>query len=136
MKRHKPLIDESGEVRELLLEDLKRFRPASEILTHSLAAKLGVKPATGTALENRMEAALRKQGSMGKLEAIYRAILDRPRARDDEVAVLADQYAGDRVSVRVVGNRRGEVRWMLRELERRGWLTQQAAQEVKPLLES
>jgi hypothetical protein len=72
---------------------------------------------------------------MGKREAIYRALLDRPRAGDDEVAVLADQYAGDRVSVRTVGNRRAEVRWVLRELERRGWLTQQAAQQVKPLLE-
>ena len=73
---------------------------------------------------------------MGKLEAICRVLLDRPRAGDDEVAVLADQYAGDRVSVKTVGNRRGEVRLVWRELERRGWLTQPAAQQVKPLLES
>jgi len=42
MKKPKPLTDESGEVRELLMEDIKRFRPASEALTPSLAAKLGV----------------------------------------------------------------------------------------------
>ena len=136
MKKRKPLTDESGEVRELLMEDMKRFRPASEILTPALAAKLGVELTTANARETSMEAGLARETPLSKLEAIYRALLDRPRAGDDEVAVLADQYAGDRVSVKTVGNRRGEVRWMLRELERRGWLTQQAVQQVKPLLEN
>jgi hypothetical protein len=49
MKNPKPLTDESGEVRELLAEDMKRFRPAREILTPSLAAKLGVECARGDA---------------------------------------------------------------------------------------
>jgi uncharacterized protein (DUF4415 family) len=39
----KPLIDEAGEVRELTSEDLKRFRPASEVLPASLQAKLGTR---------------------------------------------------------------------------------------------
>jgi uncharacterized protein (DUF4415 family) len=43
MKKPKPLTDEEGEVRELLLEDLKRFRPAAEVLSPTVAGKLGVK---------------------------------------------------------------------------------------------
>ena len=43
MKKRKPLTDESGEVRELSLEDIRLFRPAAEVLPPSLAAKLGVK---------------------------------------------------------------------------------------------
>jgi hypothetical protein len=42
MRRRKPLIDESGEVRELLMEDVKRFQPAPEALSPSLLAKLGI----------------------------------------------------------------------------------------------
>jgi uncharacterized protein (DUF4415 family) len=42
MKKPKPLTDEEGEVRELLLDDIKRFRPAADVLSPSLAAKLGV----------------------------------------------------------------------------------------------
>lgn len=40
---NKPLIDESGEVRSLTAEDLKKFRPASEVLPASLQAKLGMR---------------------------------------------------------------------------------------------
>jgi hypothetical protein len=43
MKKRKPLTDESGEVRELLMEDIRRFRPMAEGLSPSLAAKLGIK---------------------------------------------------------------------------------------------
>ena len=32
MSRYKPLIDEHGEVRELTTEDMKKFKPASEVL--------------------------------------------------------------------------------------------------------
>lgn len=42
MRRRKPLIDDDGEVRELLLEDIKQFRPAREALSPSLLAKLGI----------------------------------------------------------------------------------------------
>ena len=36
----KPLIDKSGEVRELTKEDMERFRPASEVLPRELLAVL------------------------------------------------------------------------------------------------
>ena len=36
----KPLTDKSGEVRELTKEDVKRFRPASEVLPQELLAVL------------------------------------------------------------------------------------------------
>jgi hypothetical protein len=42
MRRRKPLTDEAGEVRELLMEDLKRFRPAAEVLSASSLSKLGL----------------------------------------------------------------------------------------------
>lgn len=44
MKEPKPLTDESGEVRELLMEDIRRFRPAAEVLPRSLMRKLGIFP--------------------------------------------------------------------------------------------
>ena len=51
MKMRKPLTDEEGEVRELLLEDIKRFRPMAEGISPTLAAKLGLEiPATGTSV--------------------------------------------------------------------------------------
>jgi len=49
MKMRKPLTDEDGEVRELLLEDIKRFRPIAEGISPILAAKLGLEiPSAGT----------------------------------------------------------------------------------------
>lgn len=44
-RERKPLIDDDGEVRELLLEDIRQFRPAAEVLSPSLLAKLGIEPA-------------------------------------------------------------------------------------------
>lgn len=41
-RERRPLIDEDGEVRELLLEDIRKFRPATEVLPPSLLAKLGI----------------------------------------------------------------------------------------------
>jgi hypothetical protein len=70
MKKRKPLTDESGEVRESLMEDMKRFRPASQILTPALAAKLGVELVTANERETSMEAALARETPMGKREAI------------------------------------------------------------------
>lgn len=43
MKKRRPLTDEVGEVRELLMEDIRNFRPMREGLSPSLAAKLGLK---------------------------------------------------------------------------------------------
>jgi hypothetical protein len=43
MKMRKPLTDEDGEVRELLIEDIRRFRPMAEGISATLAAKLGSK---------------------------------------------------------------------------------------------
>jgi hypothetical protein len=40
MAEQKPLIDEDGEVRELTLEDFKRFRPVAEVLSPALLAKI------------------------------------------------------------------------------------------------
>jgi uncharacterized protein (DUF4415 family) len=44
MKKSKSLTDEEGEVRELLLEDLKKFRPLVEVASPTLLAKLGIPP--------------------------------------------------------------------------------------------
>lgn len=43
MRKLKPMIDSTGEVRELQTEDLKKFRPATEVLPDSLQRKLGVR---------------------------------------------------------------------------------------------
>jgi hypothetical protein len=40
MRNRKPLTDKDGEVRELTLEEFKRFRPIAEVLPPSLLAKL------------------------------------------------------------------------------------------------
>jgi len=40
MRRRKPLTDKEGEVRELLLEDLKLFRPIGDVLPQSGLEKL------------------------------------------------------------------------------------------------
>jgi uncharacterized protein (DUF4415 family) len=43
MKSLEPLIDSTGEVRELTVQDLQHFRPASEVLPAALRRKLGVR---------------------------------------------------------------------------------------------
>ena len=43
MQKSKPLIDATGEVRELTAADMKRFRPAKEALPKTLLAKLKVR---------------------------------------------------------------------------------------------
>jgi len=42
MPKSKSLIDAKGEVRELTAADMKRFRPAKEVLPKGLLAKLNV----------------------------------------------------------------------------------------------
>lgn len=43
MPKSKPMIDAKGEVRELSEAELKRFRPANEVLPRSLLAKINVR---------------------------------------------------------------------------------------------
>ena len=43
MPKLKPLIDSKGEVRELTAADMKRFRPARQVLPDTLLAKLKVR---------------------------------------------------------------------------------------------
>lgn len=49
-----PLIDAEGEVRELTVADLKRFRPAKEALPPSLRAKLRVRGPQKTPTKERV----------------------------------------------------------------------------------
>ena len=43
MPKSKPLIDAKGEVRELTAADMKRMRPAKEVLSSTLLTKLKVR---------------------------------------------------------------------------------------------
>lgn len=43
MPKSKPMIDAEGEVRELTVADLKRFRPAKDVLPDTLLAKIKVR---------------------------------------------------------------------------------------------
>ena len=43
MPKPKPLIDTTGEVREVTADDLEKFHPAREALPASLQRKLGVR---------------------------------------------------------------------------------------------
>ncbi|MDT8398877.1 MAG: BrnA antitoxin family protein [Pseudomonadales bacterium] len=43
MNKRAPLIDKDGEVRALTAEDLRHFKPASDVLPASLQKKLGVR---------------------------------------------------------------------------------------------
>ena len=44
MTKRKPLIDANGEVRELTAADLRRFKPAVEVLPADLLKAIGIKP--------------------------------------------------------------------------------------------
>lgn len=43
MSKRVPMLDEQGEVRELTAEDMRRFKPATEVLPASLKKTLGVR---------------------------------------------------------------------------------------------
>lgn len=43
MKKHAPLTDAEGEVRELRAADMRRFRPAAELLPEQVQRQLGIK---------------------------------------------------------------------------------------------
>ena len=84
MTKHAPLTDKDGEVRELTAADLRRFKPAAEVLPAELLKVMGVRPrgpqkaptkqattirlspdvmaafkATGTGWQTRIDAALK-----------------------------------------------------------------------------
>ena len=44
MPKRAPLIDTDGEVRELIATDLRRFKPADQLLPPELLKTLGIKP--------------------------------------------------------------------------------------------
>jgi hypothetical protein len=69
MRRRKPLIDESGEVRELLMEDVKRFQPAPEALSPSLLAKLGIETRQEAPPADEALSLVRKQTHARKVAA-------------------------------------------------------------------
>jgi uncharacterized protein (DUF4415 family) len=58
MRKRKPLTDEEGEVRELLLEDMKRFRPIAEVLPPSSLQKLGLKRRTEQVTQDKEKVTL------------------------------------------------------------------------------
>ena len=56
MRTHKPLTNTSGDVRELMLEDLKHFKPASEVLAGMVGAEVASNMLTKRKLGRPMEA--------------------------------------------------------------------------------
>ena len=87
MPKRKPLIDEDGEVRELTLEDFKQFRPASEVLSPSLLAKLGKRPRRPQQASADRRTAKTKEAAMKMLDV--QARLEYARAG---VAVLRNLF--------------------------------------------
>src|SRR5690242_6854388 len=69
MKTFKPLVDDDGEVRELLTEDLKRIRPIGQAVAPPLAAKLGVEARQMAEPTNDAVFLARKQGEAHKIAA-------------------------------------------------------------------
>ena len=54
MTKPKSLIDSKGEVRELTVQDLQRFRPAADVLPPTLRRKLGVRGPQRTPTKERI----------------------------------------------------------------------------------
>ena len=54
MPKLKPLIDDSDEVRELTAADMRRFRPAKEVLPKALLTKLNVRGPQKTPTKERI----------------------------------------------------------------------------------
>ena len=62
MSKHKPLINEEGEVKELTLTDMKRFKPIHEVgLPDSLMKKLGVRGPQKTPTKVRVSLRLSRE---------------------------------------------------------------------------
>ena len=83
MKNKKPLTDESGEVRELTAEDMKKFRPVQEVLPQALLHRLGVRGPQKTPTKDRINIRLSHEvvehfratgpGWQGRIDAALRA---------------------------------------------------------------
>ncbi len=54
MPKSTPLIDATGEVRELTAADMRRFRPATEVLPATLLAKLQLRGPQKTPTKERV----------------------------------------------------------------------------------
>jgi uncharacterized protein (DUF4415 family) len=61
MASRKPLINADGEVRELAVEDMARFKPATEVLPLSLRRKLGVRGPQKTPTKERITIRLSRE---------------------------------------------------------------------------
>ena len=68
MKKSKPLMDKDGEVRELLIEDIREFRPIAEVVTPSLREKLGIQTKQSEAADEPTLPS-RRQGEARKVAA-------------------------------------------------------------------
>jgi predicted restriction endonuclease len=69
MKKSKPLVDRDGEVRELLVEDIREFRPIAEVAASSLTAKLGIETRQTASPTDEVRFLSRKQGEARKIAA-------------------------------------------------------------------
>jgi uncharacterized protein (DUF4415 family) len=61
MASRKPLIDADGEVRELTVEDMAKFRRAADVLPSSLKKKLGVRGPQKTPTKERITIRLSRE---------------------------------------------------------------------------
>jgi uncharacterized DUF497 family protein len=71
MQEPKPLVDEDGGVRELLIEDIRGFRPIAEVASSELAAKLGVRAEQAASATDEVRFLARRQGEARKIAAEY-----------------------------------------------------------------
>jgi hypothetical protein len=72
MKKSEPLVDKDGEVRELLVDDIRQFRPIAEVAASSLAAKLGVQTKQAASPTDEAQFLSGKQGEAGVKAALSR----------------------------------------------------------------
>lgn len=79
MNKRAPMIDDDGEVRELTAEDMRRFRPAAEVLPPELYAGL-VEMNRATKLRGRPKAAVTKERITIRLS---QEVVERFRASGD-----------------------------------------------------
>ncbi len=61
MASRKPLIDADGEVSELTIEDMAKFRPAAEVLPPSHRKKLGVRGPQKAPIKERITIRLSRE---------------------------------------------------------------------------
>ena len=61
MANRKPLIDSDGEVRELTVEDMVKFKPTAEVLPLSLSKKIAVRGSQKTPTKERITIRLSRE---------------------------------------------------------------------------